>query len=244
MGKIYLVGIGPGEEKFMTRAAQEAIDRSDVLCGYTAYIDLVRDRYPEKQIYSTPMKKEVERCEWAVERAKEGMTVAVICSGDSGVYGMAGLVLEIVGPVTDPEVEVVPGITAAVSGAALLGAPLINDFCVISLSDLLTPWEQIEKRLKAAAESDFAIVLYNPSSHKRKDYLKKACGIVLGSRDEGNACGWVRNIGRKDEEYGVLTLGELKDFNADMFTTVFIASTAADIVNGKIVTKRGYRLDR
>ena len=240
MGKIFAVGIGPGEEKFMTDAARQAIEESDVLCGYTAYIDLVKGRYPDKQMYSTPMTKERERCVWAYERAREGMTVSVICSGDAGVYGMAGLLLEILG--TDPSIdfEVVPGITAALSGAALLGAPLMNDFCVISLSDLLTPWDMIEKRIRAAAQSDFAVVLYNPASKKRKDHLRRACDIFLTYRGDECACGWTRNIGRENEEKGVLTLRELREFEADMFTTVFIGSSAADIVGGRIVTKRGY----
>ncbi len=242
MGKIFAVGIGPGDERYMTDAAVKAIEASDVLCGYTAYIDLVKDRYPDKQMYSTPMPKEKERCVWAVERAREGMTVSVVCSGDAGVYGMAGLLLEIMGTDTTIDFEVVPGITAALSGAALLGAPLMNDFCVISLSDLLTPWDMIEKRIRAAAQSDFAVVLYNPASHKRTDHLRRACDIFLTYRDPGNACGWVRNIGRENEEKGVLTLKGLRDYEADMFTTVFIASSAADIVGGRIVTKRGYSI--
>ena len=206
---------------------------------YSLYTDFIKW---DKQMYSTPMTKEKERCVWAIERAREGMTVSVVCSGDAGVYGMAGLLLEIMGTDTTIDFEVVPGITAALSGAALLGAPLMNDFCVISLSDLLTPWDMIEKRIRAAAQSDFAVALYNPASHKRTDHLRRACDIMLTYRDPGNACGWVRNIGRGNEEKGVLTLKDLRDYKADMFTTVFIASSAADIVGGRIVTKRGYSI--
>ena len=169
----------------------------------------------------------------------------MLCSGDAGVYGMAGPVLELARDGAadgDIEIEVVPGITAALSGAALLGAPLMNDFCVISLSDLLTPWDMIEKRIRAAAKTDFAVALYNPASHKRTDHLRRACDIFLIYRDPGNACGWVRNIGRGNEKKGVLTLKDLRDYKADMFTTVFIASSAADIVGGRIVTKRGYNV--
>lgn len=148
MSNIVVVGIGPGDAAFLTQQARSAMEQADVLCGYTVYIDLVAPLFPEKETYSTPMKKEVDRCRWALETAQRGKTVAMVCSGDAGVYGMAGLMLELGADFPDVEVEIVPGVTAALSGAAVLGAPLGHDFCVISLSDLLTPWERIETRLR------------------------------------------------------------------------------------------------
>lgn len=160
MGKVYVVGIGPGGAELITPQARAAMDRADVLCGYTVYLDLVRPLFPDKETYVTPMRQELDRCRWALETASRGKTVALVCSGDAGVYGMASPLLELALEFPEVEVEIVPGVTAALSGAALLGAPLGHDFCVISLSDLLTPWEVIEKRLTCAAEGDFAICLY------------------------------------------------------------------------------------
>ena len=184
MNKLFLVGIGPGSADGMTQAAKAALEQSEVLCGYTVYLDLVRQQYPDKETYTTPMTRELERCRWAIDRAAEGKTVAMLCSGDAGVYGMAGPVLELAEG-KDIEIEVVPGVTAALSGAAILGAPLMHDFCVISLSDLLTPWEVIERRLRCAAAGDFSIALYNPRSKKRPDHLRRACEIL--SEDPGSA---------------------------------------------------------
>ena len=171
MSKIYVVGIGPGEYEQMTLKAIHALENSDVIIGYTVYVDLVRDHFPGKEFMTTPMKKEVDRCVIAFEEAQKGKTVSMICSGDAGVYGMAGLMYEVGVRYRNVELEVIPGVTAALGGGAVLGAPLIHDFCLISLSDLLTPWEKIEKRLLAASEADLSICLYNPSSHKRHDYL-------------------------------------------------------------------------
>ena len=179
MNKLYVVGIGPGEYEQMTVRAIEALKQSDAIIGYTVYVDLVKEHFPEKEFMTTPMTKEVDRCVLAFEEAKKGKTVSMICSGDAGVYGMSGLMYEIGVRYPEVELEVIPGVTAATGGAAVLGAPLIHDFCLISLSDLLTPWEKIEKRLLAAAEADFVICLYNPSSRKRHDYLQKACDLVL-----------------------------------------------------------------
>ena len=179
MSKLYVVGIGPGSYENMTVRAQEALKASDILIGYTVYIDLVKEHFPEKEMLTTGMRKEVERCELALEKAAEGKDVAMICSGDAGVYGMSGLIEELAVKYEGVEVETIPGVSAVLSGAAILGAPLMHDFAVISLSDLMTPWEKIEKRLENAAEADFVICLYNPSSHKRHDYLQKACDLVL-----------------------------------------------------------------
>jgi precorrin-3B C17-methyltransferase len=204
------------------------------------YIDLIRDRFRHKNLITTPMKKEAERCHIAIQEALKGQTVAMVCSGDAGVYGMAGLMYEVAQQYEPVEIEVVSGITAACSGAAVLGAPLIHDFAVISLSDLLTPWELIEKRIDCAAEADFVICFYNPSSKKRQDHLNKACEIVLAHRSIDTMCGYVKNIGREGETGTVLTLGELKDTQVDMFTTVFIGNSQTKEIAGKMVTPRGY----
>lgn len=239
-GKIYLVGMGPGNLDGMTPAAAEAVRRSDVLCGYTLYIDLLESHFPGKEIITTPMRQEILRCQLALQKAEEGKTVAMLCSGDAGIYGMAGPVLSLADG-SGTEIEIVPGVTAAISGAALLGAPLMNDFCVISLSDLLTPWETIEKRLRCAGEGDFSIAVYNPRSKKRADHLRRACDILLETRKPDTVCGWVRNIGREGQEAHVTTLSELRDAELDMFSTVFIGSSETRNIGGRMVTPRGYR---
>lgn len=240
MNKLFLVGIGPGSADGMTQAAKAALEQSEVLCGYTVYLDLVRQQYPDKETYTTPMTRELERCRWAIDRAAEGKTVAMLCSGDAGVYGMAGPVLELAEG-KDIEIEVVPGVTAALSGAAILGAPLMHDFCVISLSDLLTPWEVIERRLHCAAAGDFSIALYNPRSKKRPDHLRRACEILLEGKSPDTVCGWVKNIGRPGQCHGLATLKDLGSLELDMFTTVFIGASTTKNVNGRMVTPRGYR---
>ena len=242
MSKIYVVGIGPGEYEQMTMRAANALSSCDTIVGYTVYVDLVKAHFADKEFLTTPMRKEVDRCVLAFEEAKKGKTVAMICSGDAGVYGMSGLMLEIGVDYPEVEVEVIPGVTAATGGAAVLGAPLIHDFALISLSDLLTPWEKIEKRLLLASEADFVICLYNPSSKKRADYLQKACDILLQYRDVGNICGYVKNIGREGESYQILSLKELGDTKVDMFTTVFIGNSRTMELNGRMVTPRGYKL--
>ncbi|UWG98186.1 precorrin-3B C(17)-methyltransferase [Dehalobacter sp. DCM] len=240
--KIYVVGLGPGGPEQMTNRALEALRESDILVGYTFYIDLIKDQFPGKEIIATPMKREVDRCRTAIEKALAGATVAVVSSGDAGVYGMAGIVLELAEPYPMLEVEVIPGITAACSGAAVLGAPLIHDFAVISLSDLLTPWEKIEARLAAAAQGDFVIVLYNPSSMKRHDYLQRACDIVMRHQSNGVPSGIVRSIGRDGENYELVSsLTELREKKVDMFTTVIIGNSQTRIIHNKLVTPRGYK---
>lgn len=240
--RIYVVGLGPGEEELMTGQAVRTLDESDVIIGYPVYLKLLGERYADKEFLSTPMRQEIERCRMAYEKAKEGRSVSLVCSGDAGIYGMASLMYELAPEYPECELVVVPGITAASSGAALLGAPLNHDFCVISLSDLLTPWEQIRKRLLAAVEGDFAIALYNPSSHKRPDYLMKACDILLEKAEGARACGYVENIGREGTKVAVCTLEELRQRQVNMFTTVFIGNSQSVIQNGKLITKRGYKL--
>ncbi|NLU23708.1 MAG: precorrin-3B C(17)-methyltransferase [Clostridiales bacterium] len=243
MKKLFVVGIGPGSPDSLTIAARTAIESADILVGYGAYIDLVRPLFPQKPTFQTGMTREVDRCREALRLANEGKTVALVCSGDAGVYGMAGLILELRRDFPEVTVEIISGVTAALSGGALLGAPLTHDFAVISLSDLLTPWPLIEKRLLCAAEGDFAIALYNPASHKRPDYLAKACRLLMQHKSPDTVCGYVQNIGRTGERSVVLSLSELETAQVDMFTTVFIGSSQTKVIDGKMVTPRGYRLD-
>ncbi len=240
---IYIVGMGPGREEMMTREALQALENADVIIGYTVYVELLGERFAGKELVSTPMRQEKERCRICFKEAAEGKRVALICSGDAGVYGLASLMYEIGKEYPEIKLKVIPGVTAANSGAAVLGAPLNHDFCVISLSDLMTPWEKIEKRLSAAAEGDFVIVLYNPSSHRRKDYLERACDILLRFMEEERACGYVENIGRDGQTAGTCTLQELRKMEVNMFTTVYIGNSGTEIINGKLVTKRGYQIE-
>ncbi len=239
--KLYVVGIGPGEAEQITPAAMRALQESDVIAGYTVYVDLVRKQLEGKTFLTTPMKQEVDRCRMAIEQAVSGKTVAMVCSGDAGVYGMAGLIYELAQQYPPIEIEVIPGITAAMSGAAVLGAPLIHDFAVISLSDLLTPLEKIMKRVDLAAQADFVLCFYNPASKKRADYLKQACELILKHRDPDTPCGYVRNIGREGQESVTLTLAQLKEASVDMFTTVFVGNSQTKLIDGKMVTPRGYK---
>lgn len=241
MSKIYVTGLGPGAADQMTIRARKVLEKCPVIIGYTVYIDLIREEFPDKTFLSTPMRKEADRCRMAFAEAQKGQDVAMVCSGDAGVYGMAGLICEVGKDYPDVGIEIVPGITAASGGAAVLGAPLIHDFAVISLSDLLTPWEKIERRVRAAAEADFVICIYNPSSKKRADYLKKACEMILEFRRPETVCGIVRNIGRDGETYEILSLEQLRDTQVDMFTTVFIGNSNTMELNGRMVTPRGYK---
>ena len=237
---LYVVGFGCGSAEGMTIAAQEAIRSSDVVVGYKTYTDLISRIFPEKQVMSTGMRQERQRVEMAVEMAKNSV-ISLVCSGDSQLYAMAGLALEIAGEPPATEIEIVPGVTAAFSAGALLGSPMTCDTAIISLSDLLTPAEKIVKRLRCAASGDFVIALYNPSSRQRSDYLRKACDILLEYRSPETICGIARNIGRNGQECRVLSLGELRDFQADMFTTVIIGNSDTRLIAGKMVTPRGYR---
>ena len=188
MNVLYVVGLGPGGSRWMTWEARAALEQAEVLCGYTVYLDLIRGEFPDKEYFSTPMTQEIERCRAALERARSGRTTALVCSGDAGVYGMAGPVLEL------------------------------------------------------AAQGDFVLCLYNPSSRRRRDHLRMACDIVLAHRGPETVCGWVRNAGRAQEEHQVLTLGELREAQVDMFTTVFIGSAATRRIGDRMVTPRGYEL--
>lgn len=242
MKQLYVVGMGPGAYEKMTIEAAQILERCEVIAGYTVYVELLQGKYPDKEYLTTGMRQETERCRMALESAQSGRVTAMVCSGDAAVYGMAGILLELSVDYPEVEIVVIPGVTAALSGSAVLGAVLGHDFAVISLSDLLTPWEKIEKRLEGAAMADFVICLYNPSSRKRKDYLKKACDIILRYQTADTVCGYVRNIGRENEAYNILTLGQLRDAEVDMFTTVFIGNSQTRVKGGRMVTPRGYQV--
>ncbi|MGI6075684.1 MAG: precorrin-3B C(17)-methyltransferase [Pyramidobacter sp.] len=236
---IYVVGLGPGSEEQMTPLALGALQKCDVIIGYKTYIDLIASRFEgRKELVASPMKGEVERCREALRLSRSGKTVGLVSSGDPGVYGMAGIMLETAAG--QDCVEVIPGVTAACAAAAVLGAPLTHDFAVISLSDLLTSWDTIARRLEAAASGDFVICLYNPMSHGRPDTLRRACEILLRHKDADTPCGWVRNAGRDGQERHLSTLRKLKDEKLDMFCTVIIGSSATERRAETLITPRGY----
>ncbi len=240
--KLFVIGLGPGNQAQITPQALQALAESQVIAGYTVYIDLIAHLIQQKEILTTSMKQEIDRCRMAIEAAVSGKTVSMVCSGDAGVYGMAGLIYELSQDYPPIEIEVIPGITAACSGAAVLGAPLMHDFAVISLSDLLTPWQKIEARIHAAAQADFVICLYNPSSKKRHDYLEKACRIVLGYQSPNTMCGYVKSIGRDGQHAQILSLEQLTTTPVNMFTTVYIGNSQTKVIAGKLVTPRGYQV--
>lgn len=243
MKQLYVVGIGPGSEQKMTVEAAGILEECAVIAGYQVYVGLIREKYPDKEYIVTAMRQEKERCALALEAADSGKKTAMICSGDAGVYGMAGILLEMGVRYPEVEIQVIPGVSAVLSGSALLGAPVSHDFAVISLSDLLTPWEKIEKRLAGAAMADFVICLYNPSSKKRKDYLQRACDIILKYQPPETVCGCARNIARAGEKCKILSLKELRTEQVDMFTTVFIGNSMTKRIGDKMVTPRGYQVE-
>ncbi|BDC94937.1 precorrin-3B C(17)-methyltransferase [Treponema saccharophilum] len=246
-GKLVIAGIGPGSFGGMTLDAKAAVERAEIIVGYTKYIELVRTAFPEidgEKFLSTGMMREEERCTIALEEASRGKEVVLVCSGDSCIYGMASLALALSEPFPLVEIEIVPGVTAAVSGGAILGSPLTADFAVISLSNLLIPQEKIEKRLRASSKGDFVIALYNPRSKNRPDVLARAAEILLEERDGKTVCGFVRNIARDGEEFGFCTLSELGKLDMDMFCTVFVGNSETELIerNGRkfMVNPRGY----
>lgn len=236
---LYVVGFGSGSRDCMTGAAARALMQSDVIIGYKTYTALMKPFFPDKPFIENGMRQETERVRLAMEKAQT-QTVSLVCSGDAELYGMAALAYEYLAEYSDTEIEIVPGITAAFSGGALLGAPLTHDTAIISLSDLLTPKEKIARRLRCAAEGDFIIVLYNPSSKQRADYLQKACDIVLQYRSPETVCGYAKNIGRDGEYSHICLLSELRSTQVDMFTTVYIGNSETKNIGGKMVTPRGY----
>ena len=242
-GTLYVVGLGPGEKKQMTGQALEVMEQCQVIAGYTVYVELVRGLFPHKEFLTTAMTREEERCRKAFDCCMEGKNTAMICSGDAGVYGMAGLILELAEQYPGVSVRTVPGITAACAGAAVLGAPLMHDFAVISLSDRLTPLEVIWNRVEAAARADFVICLYNPASKGRPDYFRQACSRILKYRPGHTVCGLAVNIGREGEGMEVLALEDLKERRVDMFTTVYIGNSHTRQIGPYMVTPRGYRYE-
>ena len=238
---IYVIGIGPGGKEYMTLEAIEAIKNSDVIVGYKTYINLIEDMISDKEVVQNGMRKEIDRCKMAVEIAKEGKNVAVVSSGDSGIYGMAGLILElVVKEDEDIKVKVVPGVTASIAAASVLGAPIMHDFCHISLSDLLTPWEVIEKRLRLAAEADFVVCLYNPRSKGRSEHLAKAFEIMGEFKDGSIPVGIVKDVGREKEEKFLCTFDTMDFERVDMTTMVIIGNKSTFIDGDKMITPRGY----
>ena len=241
MGKLYAVGFGPGGYEHMTQKAIEVIRNADVITGYTTYVEMLKEFFPDKEYVATPMTKEMDRCRMAVDLAEEGKTVAMVSSGDSGIYGMAGILLEIANEKkSSVEIETVPGITAASAAASVLGAPLMHDFAVISLSDLMTPFNLIMKRVDCAGQGDMIVCLYNPKSKKRADYVEKAADILMIYRDESTPVGVVRYAGRAEQSSYITTLGELKDAPIDMFSIVIIGNSNTYVKDGKMITPRGY----
>lgn len=243
MAKLYVVGFGPGGYDHMTTKAVRVIEQADIVTGYTTYVEMLKEYFPEKTYLSTPMKREVDRCRLSVEKTLEGNEVAMVSSGDSGIYGMAGIVLQVVDEMgADIEVEVVPGVTAASAAASVLGAPLMHDLAIISLSDLMTPLDRIMKRVECAAMGDFVVCLYNPKSKKRVDYVEKAADIMMKYQRPDTPAGIVRQAGRSGESMYLTTLGELKDAEIDMFSIVIIGNSMTYIKDGKMITPRGYKL--
>ncbi|MBR6901173.1 MAG: precorrin-3B C(17)-methyltransferase [Synergistaceae bacterium] len=241
---IYIIGIGPGDKDGLTMEALDALKECEIISGYEKYVELVKKFLPEKFFLVYPMKSEIERCKHALDFSqRDGKKIALISSGDAGVYGMAGLMLE-TAKGTGENIKIIPGVTAANSAAAILGAPLMNDYVTISLSDLLTDWEIIKKRLIAACEGDFVICLYNPASRNRAEHFKRACEILLRYKSPETPCGYVRNIKREGQEAEIMTLKNIKDCKkVDMLCTVIIGNSQSYILDGKIITPRGYKLN-
>ena len=240
MGKIYVVGLGPGNKENMTFRAYDVLKNSDIIIGYKTYVDLIEDMFPDKKIIKSYMKKEVARCEETLKLALEGNIISLISSGDAGVYGMAGLMLEIAGD--QVEVEIVPGITSANASASLGGAPIVHDSVNISLSNLLTDWELIKKRIDLASQGDFVITLYNPKSSGRSELINEARDIMLKHKRKDTPVLIARNVGREGENYDITTLSEMLDYEINMFSTVIIGNSNTKVVNNKMITPRGYKV--
>lgn len=249
-GKIFIVGTGPGRIDHITPYAQKAIRDSDAIVGYGTYLELIQDLTTDKEIVSTGMTQEIDRCRKAIELANEGRTVAVISGGDPGIYAMAGLVLELLknqnseSGIQNPEIEVVPGISALNACASRLGAPLMHDFASISLSDRLTQWETIEKRLEAAATADFVIALYNPKSKGRTEHISRARQIILQHRRPDTPVGIVKAAMRENESVIITDLAHMLEQDIDMQTTVIIGNSKTLIWNNLMITPRGYEKKR
>lgn len=238
LGKLYVIGIGPGGLDYMTLKAMKAIEESEIIVGYTKYIDMVKSLIENKEVVSTGMKGEVERCKKALELSKD-KTVSIISTGDAGIYGMAGLILELK---KDENVEIIPGVTASSSAASVLGSPIMHDNCNISLSDLMTPYELIKNRIELAAKGDFVISLYNPRSKGRPHYLRECLDIIKKYRKGNTPIGVVKNALREGQEITVTDLDSFNEEIVDMFSIVIIGNSQSYIKEGKFITPRGYSL--
>lgn len=238
-----MVGIGPGSRDDITPRAIEALKASDVIAGYKTYLNLIKDVIGDKPVLSSGMGEERQRCEAALHEAAKGRVVSIVSSGDSGVYGMAGLVLELAENMNQKvAVEIIPGVPASCAASALLGAPIMHDHAVISLSDLLTPWELIEKRVRLAVEGDYVIVLYNPKSSQRTWQIEKTRQIVLEKRPPTMPVGIVKDAGREGQEVIVTTLSDMLNFPIDMTTIIIIGNSTTFTSDNSMVTRRGYKL--
>lgn len=243
--KIYVIGIGPGSIEEISLRAKKTIELCDAIVGYTVYVRQIADLITDKLVFDNGMGGEKDRCQRTIDLALEGKNVAIVCSGDSGLYGMAGLIYELLEQreiLDQVEVEVIPGISAAFSSSALLGAPIVEDFCTVSLSDYMTPYEKILKRIELASEADFTIALYNPRSLKRPDYLRKVLDLILKERKEDTPVGIVKNAGREGQEIVRTTLGKVPIEWVDMFSTVVIGNSKTRWIGDFMVTSRGYQL--
>ncbi|EDP7544696.1 TPA: precorrin-3B C(17)-methyltransferase [Listeria monocytogenes] len=240
---IYVIGIGPGDKRLMTGEALQAIEDAEVIVGYVTYIKLIKELIKDKEVVKTGMRREIDRCQEAVDIALTGKKVAVVSSGDAGIYGMAGLVLELAEKSNpDLEVKVIPGITASIGAAAVLGAPIMHDFCHISLSDLMTPWEVIEKRLTHAAMADFVVCFYNPRSKGRANHLANAFQKMMEYKSGDTVVGIVKDVGRKEERKIITTMRDIDYELVDMTTMVIVGNKETYVENGKMITPRGYTL--
>lgn len=244
-GKIYVVGIGPGSIDSMTTKAHEAIKESEVIAGYKVYVEQISSLIDNKKVIQKGMGKEIERCQMAIEEANKGKIVAMVCSGDAGLYGMSGLIFELVhnkNLENTVEIEVIPGVTAALSCASLLGAPIVEDFCTISLSDYMTPYDKILKRVEYATKADFTIALYNPRSSKRQNYLSEAIDIIRNERNSDTPVGIVRMAYREEQEIVRTKLGDINVEDVDMFCTIIIGNKQTKWLDNSMVTSRGYKI--
>lgn len=238
MGKLYVIGIGPGGLDHMTLKAKEAIEKSDVIVGYTKYIDMIKPLIEDKEVFMTGMRGEEARCKEALRLSKD-KDVALVSTGDSGIYGMAGLILELR---EDEDVEVIPGLTASSAAGSVIGAPLMHDNCNISLSDLMTPYDLIKKRVKMAADGDFIISLYNPRSKGRANYLRECIDIIREFRDDNTPVAVVRHALREGQEVKLFNIGNFDDTVVDMFSIVIVGNSQSYIKDGKFITPRGYKI--
>ena len=240
MGKLYVVGIGPGGLDYMTLKAKKVIEEVDVVVGYTKYLEMIKPLLENKEVFATGMRGEEDRCRKALEIAKD-KTVAVVSTGDAGIYGMAGLILQLQNK-DEVEVEIIPGVTASSAAASIIGAPLMHDNCNISLSDLLTPYDLIKKRIKLAAEGDFIISLYNPKSNGRPHYLKESIEIIKEYRNEDTPIAVVKHALRDGQEVNLYKLGNFTDEKVDMMSIVIIGNTNSFYKGDKFITPRGYHV--